>query len=95
MMGKPWENITISSQVNGGVPIVTIATSSLIMLLGNFIKPTNEISVLEDIAYGNMLNRSNFKLKHSSFRGLLWTVWCSSLNTIEHVTFHVTMTTVS
>ena len=63
MMGKPWENITISSQVNGGVPLVTIATSPLIMLLGNFIKPRYEISVLEDIAYGNMLNRSNFKLK--------------------------------
>ena len=62
-MGKPWENITISSQVNGGVPLVTIATSPLIMLLGNFKKPRYEISVLEDIAYGDMLNRSNFKLK--------------------------------
>ena len=64
MMGKPWENITISSQVNGDVPLVTIATSPLIMLLaiGNFIKPKYEISVLEDIAYGKMLNRSNFKL---------------------------------
>ena len=63
MMGKPWENITISSQVNGGVPLVTIATSPLIMLLSNCIKPRYEIRVLEDIAYGNMLNRSNFKLK--------------------------------
>ena len=62
-MGKPWENITISSQVNGGVPLVTIATSPLIILLGNFIKPRYEISVFEDVAYGNVLNRSNFKLK--------------------------------
>ena len=51
-MGKPWENITISSQVNGGVPWVTIATSPVIMLPGNFIKPRYEISVLEVIIYG-------------------------------------------
>ena len=78
MFGKPWENITISSQVNGGVPLVTIATSSLIMLLGNFIKPRYGISVLEDIAYGNMLNSTapNHQLCERQDRCSIFTVLC-------------------
>ena len=36
------------------------------LLLGNFIRPRYPVQVkcvLEDIIYGNMLDRSNFKLK--------------------------------
>ena len=31
IIGKPWENITISSRVNGGVPLVTMATLPVII----------------------------------------------------------------
>ena len=42
----------VRPHVNGGVPLVTIATSPVIMLPGKFIRPRYEISVLEDITYG-------------------------------------------
>ena len=43
--------------------MVTIVTSPVNMLPDNFIKPRYEISVLEDITDGNMLDRNNLKLK--------------------------------